>query len=54
MKNPYFDLIRAVWHYGKPYRFTTVILYITYVFFETLGCLASKARNCAFFTQNGH
>lgn len=32
MKNPYLSLIETVWHYGKPWRFSLVILYIVYIF----------------------
>ncbi len=31
MKNPYFDLIRTVWCYGKPWRASIVGYYIAYV-----------------------
>ncbi|HSW68544.1 MAG TPA: ABC transporter ATP-binding protein [Gammaproteobacteria bacterium] len=31
MKNPYFDLIRTVWRYGKPWRVSIIGYYIAYV-----------------------
>jgi ATP-binding cassette, subfamily B, bacterial len=31
MNNPYFDLIRAVWANGKPWRFAIVMYYLAYI-----------------------
>ena len=31
MKNPYFDLIRTVWHYGAPWRKSIVGYYLSYI-----------------------
>lgn len=35
MKNPYFDLIRMVWRYGKPWRNLIVLYYFAYVIAQT-------------------
>ena len=31
MHNPYFDLIRTVWHYGKPWRASIIAYYVAFI-----------------------
>jgi ATP-binding cassette, subfamily B, bacterial len=31
MRNPYFDLIRAIWYYGKPWRASIIAYYLAFI-----------------------
>ncbi len=43
MKNPYFDLIRAVWLNGKPWRHTIVLYYCAYIIAQIFLSLSPYA-----------
>ena len=43
MKNPYFDLIRAVWHNGKPWRKAIVGYYLAYIIAQAFMGLSPYA-----------
>jgi ABC-type multidrug transport system fused ATPase/permease subunit len=43
MKNPYFDLIKAVWYHGKPWRKTIVGYYCAYIIAQALIGLSPYA-----------
>lgn len=43
MKNPYFNLIRALWHYGLPWRHTIIRYYLVYILAHAIRNLAPYA-----------